>query len=320
MLFRSILELLKMNHRLRLSLVGYVFLCGWTLLLPGCGGSSNTAAGPTFKQQFEDAERITDPEGRARRMLELALAQHKGKDISGSKQTLSAAVRACAGVKAAVPRCAIYVELAGVQASLGNMLEAGQALKTAQESTTGITSPEDQARALCQIATIQGQKLQSKNDASDALDAAETLLEKIEDPVGRTLIQVEIIKACSAAGLSKQGDRVLVTGLADAKAQTDAGTRADTYTHLAGAQLALNQKEAALETLAAATESTAEIEKTYKRIFSLCNIAKAYVRAGDKSQAKKLAAEAEKLVEKVPEPDLQGEARKHVQELMDKLE
>jgi len=32
--FRSIFELLKMNHPLRFSLVVYVFLCGGTLLLP----------------------------------------------------------------------------------------------------------------------------------------------------------------------------------------------------------------------------------------------------------------------------------------------
>lgn len=308
-----------MNHPLRFSRLGYVFLCSGALFLTGCGSSSKAPAGPTFKQQFDDAERVTDPEARARRLLELATAQHKGQDISGSKQTLAAAVRACAAVKAAVPRCAVYVELAGVQASLGNKLEAGQALKTAQESAKEITSPEEQARALCQIATIQGQKLQSKNDASDALDAAEDLLEKIEDPIGHSLVQVEIVKACAAAGLSKQGERVLQTGLADAKAQTDAGTRADAYTNLASAQLALNQKEAALETLAAAAESSAEIEKVYKRIFSLCSIAKAYSQAGDKAQAKKLASEAQALVEKIPEPDLQSEAGKHVQELVDKL-
>lgn len=309
-----------MKHQAQYSPGAYVFLCSWALLLPGCGSGSNTPAGPTFKQQFDDAERIADPEARARRLLKLALDQHKGRDASGSKQTLASAVRACAGVKEPVPRCAVYVELASVQASLGNKLEAGQALKTAQAAAEGIVSPEEHARALCQIATIQGQKLQSKNDASDALDAAETLLEQIQDPIGRTLIQVAIIKACAAAELNKQGERVLVTGLAEAKAQTDAATRADAYTHLAGAQFAMKQKEAALETLDAAVESTAKIERAYKRIYSLCDIASAYARAGDKAQAQKLLAEAETLVEKVPEPDLQTDAREHVRGLRDKLQ
>jgi tetratricopeptide (TPR) repeat protein len=308
-----------MNHQLLYSLGVYVFLSGVTLLLPGCGSSSNTPAGPTFKHQFEEAQRVANPEARARRLLKLAFDQHKGQDASGSKKTLAAAIHACSGVKEPVPRCTIYVELAGVQVSLGNKLEAGQALNTAQEAAQGITSPEEHARALCQIATIQGQKLKSKNEASDALDAAETLLEEIQDPTGRTLVQVAIIKACAATELNKQGQRVLVTALAETKSQTDAATRADAYTHLAEAQLAMKQKEAAQETLGAALESSGEIERVYKRVYTLCDIATAYSRAGDKAQAQKTLAQAEKLIAKVPEPDLQSDATEHVNKLAERL-
>ena len=296
-----------------LGLAGVLFLCA------GCGGSNDTAAGPTFKQQFEQAEQIADPEARARRLLKLAVEQHKGQDSSGAKQTLAAAVRACAGVKLPAPRCAIYTELAGAQAALGNKLEAGEALKTAEQAAAEIASPEEHARVLCAIATIHGQKLNSKNDASDALDAAETLLDQIADPLGRTLVQVAIVKACAAAELKKQGERVLVTGLAEAKEQSDPALRADAFTQLAGGQLAMGQADAALETLDAAIASTTEIERVYKRIHTLTDIASALNRAGDKAQAQKLLAQAEALVAKVPEPDLQTQAREHVRGRMEKM-
>jgi Tfp pilus assembly protein PilF len=151
------------------------------------------------------------------------------------------------------------------------------------------------------------------------LDAAETLLEEIQDPTGRTLVQVAIIKACAATELNKQGQRVLVTALAETKSQTDAATRADAYTHLAEAQLAMKQKEAAQETLGAALESSGEIERVYKRVYTLCDIATAYSRAGDKAQAQKTLAQAEKLIAKVPEPDLQSDATEHVNKLAEKL-
>ena len=291
------------------------------LLLPitGCGGGSSEPTGPSYQQQFLDAQKITNAEARARRMFQLALNQYKGKDDAGGKETLKAAARACAEVKEPLPRSALYAEFANIQAQIGNKLEAGQALKTAQESAVKIESIESRILTLSDIATVQGKQLGFKNDASDTLDTAETLLAELDDPQGRAFAQVAIVKACAAADLKKQANRVLVTGLTEAKAQADPGIQASVLTELSGAQAAIGDKAGAVETLETALKSTDGIERKYKQVYSLVDIAKAFVKAGDKAQATKVLAQAETLADQVPEPDLMGQAKDLVRSTQEKV-
>jgi len=175
------------------------------------------------------------PKRAAGGLLELAAWPSTRAGHLGLEQTLAAAVRACAGVKAAVATlCGLCRGPGWCAGVAGEQARSRAALKTAQDSATEITSPEEQAAHSARLRRFKARSCNRRIDASRRARCPKPCSERLKSPSGthadssrNYIITPVLLRISSKQGYRRPGHRVV----GSQKPKADAAHQADAYTH-----------------------------------------------------------------------------------------
>jgi len=300
---------------------GFLLLTLSLISFSGCTKSSSEPEkqGPSLTDQFDKAAGITDPNARARAMMGVALDQHQAKDSAGRNESLDEAEAAARKVEESLARAGVYTQLARTYAKVDDLYKAGGALEKAVAAAEKVAAPEPKARALSDIAEVQGALLEDQSAARRSLEKAEGLIEKIDTPQGQISAAASIARAYHKVGLKEDAQRVANKALEDAEALEDVELRAEMLTVVAGAQVQSGAKADAQSTLRKAVAAVDNVERPYTQVYRLKDVILQYLKAGNHEEAQKLYDRAKEISETIPAPDQMNDARRLLGELKRKL-
>lgn len=279
----------------------------------GCGTSTSTPSGRSYDDQVAAAKAKDNPDIRAFELIRIGYQQgKKGGDALGSAKTLEAADMACSQIDDRALRADKYTLLADAYYRLGNRLEAAKALNDARTAAEAVEPAAAKPPALAAIAAVYSSGAQNEDEAIALFTIAEQAAEKIEDSQARALALKEVAKSLIKAKQTARGEKALAKATESARVVQDARQRGDALAQIAAVQMTMSDKAVANATLEAALESARQIESLYSRVYALTDIAEQLIDAKQKDSAGKVIGEAESLVKKIPQLDLQEQAEARV--------
>jgi hypothetical protein len=315
---RGLFHAEKVSHMPR----GLVVLLGIGLLglLPaGCRDTSSADGEPSFREQIAQAKRETDTELRAKQLIRIGYQQGKAKDVAGAEETLRMAWDDCNSIADPAAKASALALMAEAEASeaIGNSAAAKRAINAATEAVAKVELPEDKPLGMARVA--QAQAVADSVDAALAtLKSAEKAVGKIDDLQGKTLAICAIAKAYHKIAKPAERDRVLRVALDLANAAGDVRKRSLAQAEVAAKQTDFDQRAAA-KTFDSALESAGKIDDPYSKVYALGDIAKRLSEAGQRAKTHAVLNQAERLAEKIPQPDMQMQALQYIRSLMGKL-
>jgi len=295
-------------------LATFVF-CGAALV--GCGGVDRGGA-PPYLEQVRQARQETDVELRAVRLIKIGYQQGKAQDAAGAEETLQLAAADCQAITDASARAGAWALLAEAHAGLGRKDAARRAARSALSAASEVKSNEQKAKTLCRAAMALGAVGETQS-ADDALEQAEKLAGRMDDPLGQSLAFVAIVGAYDRLDRSERRDRAMHSALQRAEAVADPKKRCPALAELAAQQAELGQKDAAAKTFAKALESAGSIEEPFFQAYALGELSQRLARGGFAAQARAVLNQAERTAETIPQRDLQAQALQRIRFLMSQL-
>ena len=155
------------------------------LVVAGCNQPSRSGGLP-FQEQIAQAQKETDLELRAKRLIRIGYQQGKAQDVAGAEETLQLAWKDCEAIANPAAQASAWALMTEAQAGLGNRLTAKRAVDSAAAAAAQVKEAENKVRALARVAQAQGAA--GEPAAAEAtLLSAEKLAAKVDDALGRVL-------------------------------------------------------------------------------------------------------------------------------------
>ncbi len=284
------------------------------LTLAGCGGAPDSGGRTaSFQEQIAAAQKETDPELRAYRLIKIGRSQWEAKDRAGAERTLRLAEKDCESIPEAADQANTYVLLAEALAWLDDRSVARRAVQAAAAAAGRIEDLESKAKALARLA--EAQAYDDLTVATATLQAAELSAAKIDDPQGKTLSLCAIAGAYGAIDKKDQQQRVLGAALEFVNTLGDPRKRCAALAEVAASQSDLDGPDAAAKTFDLALEAAEKITDPYAKSYAIAEAAKKFSAAGLHAKAQELLGQAERLAEKIPQPDMRAEALENIRTL-----
>lgn len=272
---------------------------------PGCNGGSK--GGKSLSQQFQDAQKVTDANQRARRMAQLAEKQHQSGDVLGAGTSLSGAREAAQSVKDPASKARALIYVAGYFAKLGESSEDIKfLLKEATLATKEIPDADVRVPVLAELASATGTHLKNPDLAISHLKTAEEAAAALERPVPKVTALTKIAVAYEKLGHAEEAGKVIAAAKEFAAGLTKPRERCDCLAELAVALAKMKRTEEAAAALDDAQKAADEITEDDNRAYALLNLAEKSKAAGKKDLANTLLAKATDIAEKVTDTSIRG--------------
>jgi tetratricopeptide (TPR) repeat protein len=263
-----------------------------TLLTLGCGGGGKGEKSLT--QLYQEALKVPDAVQRARRLVGVAEKQQKAGDLLGASASLSSAREAANSISDPSSKASSLTIVAGGYARVEqNPGEAKQLLKDAAKAIGAIQDADAKVPALADLAISTHQYLKDSDLAAAYLKSAEDAAASISQLRTRLMAQCRIVTAYGKVDRGADAQRLSNELLELARAQADAREKSDFLADVAGAQLQINQGQAADATLAEALKASDEIATPDSHAYALLNIARKLAAAKRKGESKQLLSKAQ---------------------------
>ena len=288
-------------------------------VLAGCGGSSKKGRSDVpFRKLVARAMKEPLAEVRAKKLTKIGYDQNKAGDRRGSEKTMELAKAACEAVTDQAVRAEVFAYLAETEGKLGHRSEARPAMKSARQAAEKVEDKQARALTMAKVGRVQGTLKNSKGEpetqkAVKILETAEQLATGLKDVSAKTTTLCEVAEGYRQIGRSADATRLFNAALEVAEKIEDHRVRCDAIAAIAAKQSAV--KEAAWKTFQSALQSAAKIKDVYSRIYAMADIAEKLSDAGFHAETHELLKQAEKLVEKIPEPDMQRRMLERVRTL-----
>jgi tetratricopeptide (TPR) repeat protein len=300
----------------RIILVSH--LCVALTLFTGCGGSSKPNELP-LSVQYQNVLKESQPETRARKLVDVALKQWKANDSGGLSTSLGAAEKAANEVADPAGKTSLQCVIAEAYAKAEQKSDAVRLLKEASKGAEQIVDAISQLPAKVRIAEVYGQALSDADEAKERLAVCEKLAATLEDPVVQANNTLGIALAYQRVQATDHAERTIATALQAARALADVRQQADVLTAAADTLTKMQRAEEAKTAFADAEQAAMKIEDPNSRSHALLNLAKKKVSAGQKPDAKKLLTAAEEVTKKISDNAMRTSLQEEIDKANSKL-
>ena len=306
----------------RLALPGKLAACRWwvgalLLIAAGCGGGEASRPVP-LSELVARAQREPDPELRARELIRLADRQRRLGDLSGARDTLLLARKACREISDPGAQAGAWLFLARAYARMNDLTQADRFLQQGRRALQRIQRPDARVAALIKMARAQAE-LKRTDQALATLRQAEKEAKAIPlgsregqlplQEKGRLLVQLAL--AYSRQNRADEARRVVqaLEEMADQAQGPRNRSRAWTLAAQARHQAKLSGAEEAWQK---AQQYAGQIEDPLSRGHAWVDLAEAAASTGHAAQAARLLARAEKAADRVPPGSLKNELQERI--------
>lgn len=305
------------------SLITFIMVIslGMIFFTTGCGKNTsqkgvNTAR--SINKALQDAKNAGDPAERAQALASVAIQQkEKMKDLSGAKNTIELAYKACGEIEDPTGKVQAYSKLAEALGTLGDRSKARQAISDAEVAMEQIKelAPETAAGMYVGLAGARA----AASDAAGGAKVLEKALKQVEK-VELLISKVDLLRSIANGYLvlgDNSGLEKTLTTMEKLGENADARTKSDIYSKIAAIQFQM-KNPAANDTFQKAVDTVKEIEESGRRSLAYCELAM-MIRNRDKDQAKKLVKLAMKASEEELDTGLRNSAEEKIGEVKGKL-
>ena len=278
---------------------------GFLSLSPSLKGADEVSEDSRMIAPFchaeEVAERIEEPQGRARALAEVAAALAQVGETDRARQVADNAASTAERIEKPWLRAWALAEVAAALAQVGETDRARQVADNAASTAERIEEPQGRAWALAEVAAALAQ-VGETDWARQVADNAASTAERIEKPWLRAQVLAEVAEALARAGHADEA-------LAAAERIEEPQGRARVLAEVAGALARAGETDRARQVADNAASTAERIEEPQERAQVLAEVAAALARAGHADEA--LAA-----AERIEEPQDRARALAEVAEVL----